>query len=70
MTAAENTNAEKAVEIGKKILDRMVGESLKEHSFKRKDKAVIMTVKQKIGEKSTVSSNCVRNTEYGPRIFT
>jgi hypothetical protein len=47
MTAAENVNADKAVEVEKKILDGMVGKSLNEHSFKRKYQSVFMMAKQK-----------------------
>jgi len=49
MTAAENVNADKAVEVRKKILNDMVEKSQKELSLKRKDKAVLMTVKQEMG---------------------
>ena len=48
MTTENNVNADNAKEVGEHILETMLGKSVSEHTFKRKDQVVTMGVKQSL----------------------
>jgi len=48
MTSGKDVNADEAKEVGHQILQTMLGKAVSEHTFKRKDQVVTMTVKNSL----------------------